>query len=102
MTGNLNYVLPGKSARRPHDRQEDLIDDVPVAHDVAELDGVSRSGRRLQGSLAGGVEASVGDLRGLSSRETYDRQAALAQRRGNCCYGVVEVQWSVAARAAEN
>ena len=42
VAGDLDDVLARKGARGAHDREQDFINVLPVAHDVAEMDGVCR------------------------------------------------------------
>ena len=56
VAGDFDHVLAGEGARRAHDRQQDLVHALPVAHDVAEMDGVRCRRGWLQEAVPAGAK----------------------------------------------
>ena len=100
MAGDFDDVLAREGARRAHDREQDFVHVLPVAHDMAVVNGVRR-GARVCGRLAGRRETAVRDRQRLRAGNADDGQPAFAERRGNGGYGVVQHREEVRGKASQ-
>ena len=90
VAGDLDHIFAREGARRAHDGEQGLIHGLPVAHDMAEVGRVRRRGGWLDGRFAGRSKRPVGHGQCFRARDADDGQPALAERRGNRSYGIVQ------------